>query len=118
MSHIYHFKDVHSHDTKPDTVCHLRSLEREPNCFRDGQATVTQILAMRMIIEEAKQNNLTAVLCFIDFKKTFDSIYRSVMMRIFKDYGVPPSLLQTIGKVVTPGIFLSAAVESTLLFVM
>lgn len=61
MSHIYHFKDVHSHDTKPDTVRHRRSLEREPNCVRDGQPTVTQTLAMRVIIEEAKKNNLTAV---------------------------------------------------------
>ena len=35
------------------------------------------ILALRRIIEEVKKNNLTAVLCFIDFKKSYDSIHRA-----------------------------------------
>ena len=62
------------------------------------------------MIEEVKKNNLTAVLCFIDFKKAFDSIHRGTMMRILKAYGVPPNLLRAIetmhagtrAKVVTP----------------
>ena len=57
-----------------------------------------------------KRNNLTAVLCFIDFKKAFDSINRSMMLKILKAYGVPPNLLRateamykgTRAKVVTP----------------
>ena len=54
---------------------------------------MAQILALRRIIEEVKKNNLTAVLCFIDFKKAFDSIHRGTMMKILKAYGVPPNLL-------------------------
>ena len=65
---------------------------------------------MRRLIEEVKKNNLTAVLCFIDFKKAFDSIHRGTMMKILKAYGVPPNLLRAIetmyagtrAKVVTP----------------
>ena len=57
-----------------------------------------------------KKNNLTTVLCFIDFKKAFDSIHRGTMMKILKAYGVPPNLLRAIesmyagsrAKVVTP----------------
>ena len=75
---------------------HLRDNQ---NGFREGRTTVSQILALRRIIEEVKGNNLTAVLCFIDFKKAFDSIHRGVMMKILKAYGVPPNLLRAIGAI-------------------
>ena len=86
---------------------HLRDNQ---NGFRKGRSTVGQILALRRIIEEVKKNNLTAVLCFIDFKKAFDSIHRAVMVKILRAYGVPPNLLRAIetmyrdtrAKVVTP----------------
>lgn len=45
------------------------------NGFREKRSTVTQIIALRRIIEEVKKNNLPAVLTFIDFKKAFDSIH-------------------------------------------
>ena len=43
-----------------------------------------------------KRNNLTAVLCFVDFRKAFDSIHRGVMIKILRAYGVPPNLLRAI----------------------
>ena len=86
---------------------HLRDNQ---NGFRKGRTTVGQILALRRIIEEVKKNNLTAVLCFIDFRKAFDSVDRGIMLKILKAYGIPPNLLRAIGnmyegtraKVVTP----------------
>ncbi|KAJ8347957.1 hypothetical protein SKAU_G00265460 [Synaphobranchus kaupii] len=85
-------------------------LREDQNGFREGRTTVAQIFALRRIIEEVKRNNLTAVLCFVDFRKAFDSIHRGVMMKILKAYDVPPNLLWAIGtmysgtraKVVTP----------------
>ena len=85
-------------------------LRENQNDFREARATVSQILALRRIIEEVEKNNRTAVLCFIDFKKAFDSIHRGKMMTILKAYGVPPNLLRAIGtmyegtraRVVTP----------------
>ena len=86
---------------------HLRSAQ---NGFRKGRSTVAQILALRRLIEEVKRHNLTAVLCFIDFRKAFDSIHRGLMIKILRAYGVPPNLLRAIetmyrntsAKVVTP----------------
>ena len=66
------------------------------NGFRPKRTTVSQILALRRIIEEVKLNNLKAVLTFIDFKKAFDSINRNMMMKILKAYGIPPNLLRAI----------------------
>ena len=37
----------------------------------------------------------------LDFKKAFDSINRSKMMRIFKAYGVPSNLLRAIEAIYT-----------------
>ncbi|KAJ4941094.1 hypothetical protein JOQ06_027381 [Pogonophryne albipinna] len=85
-------------------------LRENQNGFREGRTTAAQILALRRMIEEVKKDNLTAVLCFIDFKKAFDSIHRSTMVKILEAYGVPPNLLRAIetmyagtrARVVTP----------------
>ena len=61
-----------------------------------NRTTAAHVLALRRIIEEVRKNNLTAVLCFIDFRKAFDSIHRGKMMRILKAYNVPPNLLRAI----------------------
>lgn len=68
---------------------HLRDNQ---NGFRKARTTVSQILALRRIIEEVKKNNLTAVLCFIDFQKAFDLIGKGIMLKILKAYGVPPRI--------------------------
>ena len=78
---------------RPAIDPHLRENQ---NGFREERTTAAQILALRRLIEEVKKNNLTAVLCFIDFKKAFDSIHRGTMMKILKAYGVPPNLLRAI----------------------
>ncbi|KAJ4947922.1 hypothetical protein JOQ06_009951, partial [Pogonophryne albipinna] len=85
-------------------------LRENQNGFREGRTTAAQILALRRMIEEVKKDNLTAVLCFIDFKKAFDSIHRSTIVKILEAYGVPPNLLRAIetmyagtrARVVTP----------------
>ena len=58
-------------------------LRENQNGFREEKNTLAQILALRRLIEEVK-NNLTAVLCIVDLKKTvyFDSIHRGAMMKI------------------------------------
>ncbi|CAM4576982.1 unnamed protein product [Leuciscus chuanchicus] len=80
------------------------------NGFREGRTATAQILALRRLIEEVRKDNLTAVLCFIDFKKAFDSIHRGMMVKILKAYRIPPNLLRAIesmysgtrARVVTP----------------
>ena len=48
-------------------------LRREQNGFRPSRGTVTQILALRRILEEARIHQSTVVCVFVDFRKAFDS---------------------------------------------
>ena len=42
------------------------------------------ILALRRLMEGIKSNNLPAIITFIDFRKAFDTIHRSKMLKILK----------------------------------
>jgi len=76
-------------------------LRNNQNGFWPKRTTVAQILALRKIIEGVKENNLTAILTFIDFKKAFDLIHRGKMMQILRAYGIPPNLLRAIERMYT-----------------
>ena len=58
---------------------------------------MSQILALRRIIEEIENNNLEAALIFIDFKKAFDTIHREKMLNILRAYGIPERLVSAVG---------------------
>ena len=92
---------------KPHLDCHLR---KNQNGFRSGRTITSQILALRRLIEGVKDNNLEAILIFIDFKKAFDTIHRGKMFTILKAYGIAKELVTAISimyddtnaKVITP----------------
>ncbi|XP_015753298.1 PREDICTED: uncharacterized protein LOC107333054 [Acropora digitifera] len=78
---------------RPKLDPHLRPNQ---NGFRAGRTTVSQILALRRIIEGIKEYNLPAVMTFIDFKKAFDMIHRGQMLKILVAYGIPEKLTTAI----------------------
>eukprot|EP00111_Clytia_hemisphaerica_P013463 TCONS_00039544-protein len=71
-------------------------LRKNQNGFRKGRSTITQILAIRHILEEMRKLNKDAFICFVDFKKAFDSISRVKMYEILKLYGIPEKLISAI----------------------
>ena len=71
-------------------------LRPNQNGFRKGRGTIGQILTLRRLIEGIKAKNLKAVLTFIDFRKAFDSIDRSQLMKILKAYGIPEKIVKAI----------------------
>ena len=73
-----------------------KKLRFNQNGFRPGRSTVSQILALRRIIEGVKRNNLPAIITFIDFTKAFDTIHRGKMVKILRAYGIPEELVVAI----------------------
>ena len=86
------------------------SIKKNQNGFRSGRTKISQILALRGLIEGVKDNNLKAILIFIDFKKASDTIHWGKMLTILKAYGLPEELVtaisimyeDTTAKVITP----------------
>ena len=71
-------------------------LRKNQNGFRAGRSTLSQILALRRIIEEITNCNKEAVFIFVDFSKAFDSIDRSKMFDILSLYGIPEFIIEAI----------------------
>ena len=71
-------------------------LRKNQNGFQTKRMTISQILAIRRIIEGVKNHNQPAVITFIDFKKAFDSIQRGKMIKILHAYGIPEKLVHAI----------------------
>ena len=59
-------------------------LRDNQNGFRESRSTTSYILALRRVLEEAKNQNLAAVFVFIDFKKAFDNVHRRILMKILR----------------------------------
>ena len=72
-------------------------LRDKQNGFRRGCSTTSPMLALRRILEGARDKNLSAVLLFIDFRKAFDSIHRNIIMTILcACYSIPHKLVNLI----------------------
>ena len=54
-----------------------------------GRTTQSQIVTLRRSIEGIKDENLSAIIIYIDYKKTFDTIHRSKFIKILWAYGIP-----------------------------
>jgi hypothetical protein len=64
--------------------------------FRPGRSCTQQIHILRRIIEAFGSYQLPLTISFIDFKKAFDSINRSVMFPILRHYGIPEVIVNAI----------------------
>ena len=71
-------------------------LRPNQNGFRPGKSTSSHLLALRRIIEELCNHKKEAVITFIDFKKAFDSIDRSKILKILAAYGIFSKIVNAI----------------------
>ena len=64
---------------------------------RPGRSCSQQIHILRRIMEAFGSYQLPFTITFIDFKKAFDSINRSVMFAVLRHYGIPEVIVKAIG---------------------
>ena len=63
-----------------------KNLCKNQNGFRPRRSTTSHILVLRRLIEEVQIRNMKAIILYVNFRKVFDSIHRSMMMKILKAY--------------------------------
>uniref|UniRef100_A0A8D9ADY8 Craniofacial development protein 2 n=1 Tax=Cacopsylla melanoneura TaxID=428564 RepID=A0A8D9ADY8_9HEMI len=71
-------------------------LRREQAGFRKNCSCVDLINTLRIILEQSMEYQTPLYLAFIDFEKAFDSIQRTVIWKVLKDYGVPAKLVNIV----------------------
>ena len=71
-------------------------LRKNQNGFRRGRSTLSQILSIRRILEECRKYNKEITLCFVDFRKAFDTISREKMFEILHLYGIPQKIIEAV----------------------
>ena len=80
--------------------------------FRKDRSCTDQIATLRIIIEQSIEWRSALYVNFIDFEKAFDSLHRTSLWKILRQYGIPYKFINIIknsydgmnGKVVHGGI--------------
>ena len=76
---------------------HLEPLLRKNQAgFRPGRSCAQQIHILRRIMEGFREHQLPLIVTFVDFKRAFDSMNRSVMFSVLRHYGIPETLVNAI----------------------
>ena len=64
--------------------------------LRQGRSCAQQIHILRRIMEGFQEYQLPLTVTFVDFKKAFDSINRTVMFPVLRHYGIPNPIVNAI----------------------
>ena len=66
--------------------------------FRRGRGTRDQITNLRLLLEKAHEHQQLVFMCFIDFKKAFDSGSHIKLWTTMKNMGYPPHLIHLLAE--------------------
>ncbi|CAI9734337.1 Hypothetical predicted protein [Octopus vulgaris] len=69
---------------------------KNQNGFRRGQSTTAQIPFIRRMLEERKKFNKSVAICFVNFRKAFDSSSRNILFEVLALSGIPPRIVEAI----------------------
>ena len=64
--------------------------------FRKGHSTTDHMFTLYAAIEKHLLKSTTLYVSFIDFKKTYDTLYRDILWMVLYRYGVRGKMLQKI----------------------
>ena len=69
-------------------------LADEQNGFRSGRSTIDHVSSLTYIIKPLKLKREQTFVAFIDFKKAYDSINRSLLWSKLEDLGIAGNILK------------------------
>ena len=77
----------------------IAALPTSQAAYQPGRSTIEQIQSIQQIIEKVNEFNRTAVICFIDFTKAFDSVNQEMLWNtLHKFTNLNPAYINLIAK--------------------
>jgi len=70
----------------------------EQTGFLQGRETRDQITNLRILMHKAREHQQPLCMCFVDFKKAFDSIHHDKLRVTMMDMGYPLHLIDLLTK--------------------
>ena len=64
--------------------------------FRANRSTIDQIFVLRQLAEQYEEFGRELYVCYIDFKKAFDSVWRKGLWRVMRHYGYPEKIIRIL----------------------
>ena len=71
-------------------------LRKEQAGFRPGRGTTEHIFTLRNILEQCNECQRNIYVNFLDFEKAFDSVHRTSLWKILRQYGIPQKIVYII----------------------
>ncbi len=71
-------------------------LRQEQSGFRPRRSCIDQINSLRLIIEQSVEWNASLYMCFIDFKRAFDSLNHRALWNSLYKFGIPLKIINMI----------------------
>jgi hypothetical protein len=64
--------------------------------FRVNRSTIDQIFTLRQLAEKYEEFGKELYVCYIDFRKAFDSVWRKGLWRVMRHYGYPEKIIRIL----------------------
>jgi len=64
--------------------------------FRPGRSTVDQIFTLRQLAEKYSEFSKQLFVCYVDFRKAFDSVWRKGLRTVMRHYGYPEKIVKIL----------------------
>ena len=71
-------------------------LSEEQAGFRASRSTIDQIFTLRQLAEKYAEFSKNLYICYVDFKKAFDSIWREGLWKVMRHLGYPEKLIRLL----------------------
>jgi sorting nexin-29 len=79
--------------TKTDEI-----LSEEQAGFRASRSTIDQIFTLRQLSEKYSDFSRDLFVCYVDFRKAFDSIWRKGLWKVLRSMGYPEKIVRLLEK--------------------
>ena len=75
---------------------HVRVLSKEQSAFRPNRSTTHMMFVILHLQEMARNKRTPLFVCFIDLTKAYDSVDRTLLLKVLTRFGVPQNMISVI----------------------